>query len=118
MEQNHKLARNIIDASWSRFVSMLIYKASWYKNTIIKVPPNYASSQLCSLCGYQNKEVKNLKIRKWTCRECGSLHDRDYNAAKNILSKGIEILTKDGTHPDSLFMLGSLESSSKKPPLL
>ena len=117
MEQNHKLARSITDASWSRFVSMLIYKASWHGNVIVKVPSNYPSSQLCSLCGYQNKEVKNLKIRKWTCPECGSVHDRDCNAAKNILSKGIEILTKDGTHPDSLFMLDSIESSSKKPPL-
>ena len=118
MVQNHKLARSINDASWSKFVSMLLYKASWYGNRVIKVPNNYASSQLCSLCGYKNKEVKNLKIRKWTCPQCREVHDRDKNAAKNILRKGIEILTKDGTHPDSLFMLGSSESSSKKPPLL
>ena len=118
MMSDSKLARNISDVSWSRLVSMLIYKANWYGNVIVKVPTNYPSSQLCSLCGYQNKEVKNLKIRKWTCPECGSVHDRDYNAAKNILSKGIEMLTKDGTHPDSLFMLDSLEPSSKKPPLL
>ena len=118
MVQNHKLARSINDASWSRFVSMLLYKASWYGNRVIKVPNNYASSQLCSLCGYKNSITKDLKIRKWTCPKCGSSHDRDINASKNILSKGIEILTKDGTHPDSLFMLGSSESSSKKPPLL
>ena len=118
MQSNHKLARSISDASWSRFVSMLIYKASWYGRTIIKIPNNYPSSQLCSICGYKNSITKDLKIRKWTCPKCGSSHDRDINASKNILSKGIEILTKDGTHPDSLFMLGSLGSSSKKPPLL
>ena len=118
MEHNSKLARNISDASWSRLVSMLIYKASWYGNIVVKVPTQFPSSQLCSICGYQNKNVKNLKIRKWTCPECGSVHDRDINASINILRKGIEILTKDGTHPDSLFMLGSIKSSSKKPPLL
>ena len=118
MEQNNKLARNITDASWSRLVSMLIYKANWYGRTIVKVPNNYPSSQLCSICEYQNSITKSLNIRKWVCPECGSIHDRDINAARNILSKGIKILTKDGTHPDSLFMLGSLESSSKKPPLL
>ena len=118
MEQNNKLARNISDASWSRLVSMLIYKANWYGRKVIKVPNNYPSSQLCSVCGYQNSITKSLNIRKWVCPECGTVHDRDINAARNILSKGIEILTKDGTHPDSLFMLGSLESSSKKPPLL
>ena len=118
MQQNNELARNIADASWSRFISMLIYKASWYGRIIVKVPSNYPSSQLCHECGYQNKEVKDLSKRKWTCPKCGVVHDRDINASKNILSKGIEILTKDGTHPDSLFMLGSLESSSKKPLLL
>ena len=118
MEQNNKLARNITDASWSRLVSMLTYKADWYGRTVIKVPSNYPSSQLCSICSYKNSITKDLGIRKWTCPKCGSIHDRDVNAAKNILSKGIEMLTKDGTHPDSLFTLESLDSSSKKPPLL
>ena len=118
MEHKNKLARNISDASWSRLVTMLIYKANWYGRKIIKVPSTYPSSQLCSICSYKNSITKDLAIRKWTCPKCGSIHDRDINAAKNILSKGIEILTKDGTHPDSLFMLGSLESSSKKPPLV
>ncbi|MBO6261917.1 MAG: IS200/IS605 family element transposase accessory protein TnpB, partial [Bacilli bacterium] len=92
MEQNHKLARSIIDASWSRFVSMLIYKADWYGRKVIKVPATYPSSQLCSICSYKNSLTKDLTIRKWTCPKCGSIHDRDINAAKNILSKGIEIL--------------------------
>jgi len=118
MMSDSKLARNIFDVSWSRFVSMLIYKADWYGRKVIKVPSTYPSSQLCSKCGYKNSLTKDLAIRKWTCPKCGSIHDRDINAAKNILSKGIETLTKDGTHPDSLFMLGSLDSSSKKPPLL
>ena len=117
MTRNTKLARSINDASWSKFVSMLIYNANWYGNVIIKVPTNYPSSQLCSYCNYQNPLTKDLKVRKWTCPTCGTVHDRDINAAKNILRKGIEILTKRGTHPDSLFMLGSIESSSKKPPL-
>ena len=118
MMNDSKLARNISDVSWSRFVTMLIYKADWYGRKVVKVPDNYPSSQLCHKCGYKNSLTKDLSIRKWTCPKCGSIHDRDINAAKNILSKGIEILTKDGTHPDSLFMLGSLEPSSKKPPLL
>ena len=118
MIKDSKLARNISDVSWSRFVSMLIYKANWYGRKVIKVPSTYPSSQLCHACGYKNSITRDLAIREWTCPKCGSVHDRDINAAKNILSKGIETLTKDGTHPDSLFMLGSLESSSKKPPLL
>ena len=117
MMSDSKLARNISDVSWSKLVSMLIYKANWYGRKVIKVPATYPSSQLCSKCGYKNSITKDLGIRKWTCPKCGSIHDRDINAARNILSKGIELLTKDGTHPDSLFMLGSLESSSKKPPL-
>ena len=107
MMNDSKLARNISDVSWSRLVTMLIYKADWYGRKVIKVPNDYPSSQLCHVCGYKNSITKDLAIRKWTCPKCGSIHDRDINAAKNILSKGIEMLTKDGTHPDSLFMLGS-----------
>ena len=118
MEQNNELARSITDDSWSRLVSMLTYKADWYGRKIIKVPSTYPSSQLCSSCNYQNPLTKDLRVRKWTCPNCGMVHDRDINAAKNILRKGIEMLTKDGAHPDSLFMLDSFESSSKKPPLL
>ena len=87
---------------------MLLYKASWYGNIVVKVSNNYPSSQLCSTCGYKNSITKDLKVRTWACLECGTIHNRDINAAKNILSKGIEILTKDGTHPVSFFMLGLL----------
>ncbi len=115
MAKNHYLAESINDASWFKLVTMLIYKAKWYGRTIVKVPTTYPSSQLCSKCGHKYSFTKCLGVRRWICPECGTTHDRDINAARNILSKGIEILTKDGTHPDSLFMLDSLESSSKKP---
>ena len=91
MVRNHKLAKNISDVSWSKFFSMLEYKAFVYGCEVIKVPRFYASSQICSDCGFQYEGTKDLSVRQWICPKCGSHHDRDVNAAINILHKGLEI---------------------------
>ncbi len=89
MVKNHYLAKSITDASWYELTRQIEYKAKWNERKYIKIDTFYASSQLCSVCGYQNAEIKNLSVREWTCPVCGAKHDRDVNAAKNILAEGL-----------------------------
>ena len=93
MMKNRHLAREISDASWGAFRRMLEHKSCWYGNNLVVTPTFYPSSQLCSQCGFQNREVKNLAIREWTCPKCKTEHDRDFNASVNILKCGLQMLT-------------------------
>ncbi|MFE1286052.1 RNA-guided endonuclease InsQ/TnpB family protein [Streptomyces sp. NPDC058751] len=87
--RNRKLARAISDAAWSEFRSMLEYKAAWYGREVISVDRFFPSSRLCSHCGTLRGKMP-LDVREWTCA-CGTVHDRDVNAAKNLLAAGLAV---------------------------
>ncbi|MFF4731640.1 RNA-guided endonuclease InsQ/TnpB family protein [Streptomyces mirabilis] len=89
MVKNHRLARAISDAAWSEFRSMLEYKAQWYGREVIAVDRWFPSSKLCSACGTL-REAMPLNVRTWTC-DCGTTHDRDVNAAHNLLAAGLAV---------------------------
>ena len=90
MLKNHCLARSISSAAWSEFVRQLTYKGEWNGSNVIFIGRFDASSQVCSRCGHKNPSVKDLKVREWTCPECGTHHDRDVNAAVNIKQMALE----------------------------
>lgn len=93
MLKNRKLSRSIHEMSWNKFVNMLEYKANWKTNCkVVRIDTFFASSQTCNVCGYKNKNVKDLKIRTWECPVCHAKHDRDINASKNILAEGLRLL--------------------------
>lgn len=96
LQKNHCLAKSISDAGWSEFVRQLEYKAAWHGRTFVKISRWYPSSQICSACGHRDGK-KALNVREWTCSECGTIHDRDVNAACNINVAGMaELKNTDG----------------------
>jgi len=98
MVKNHKLARAVSDASWAELRSMLEYKCAWYGRELIAIDRWFPSSKLCSACGTIAAKLP-LNVRTWTC-DCGATHDRDVNAAKNILAAGLAVtVCGDGVRP-------------------
>ena len=92
MVKNHVLAKAITDCGWYELTRQIDYKARWNGRTYIKIGRFVKSSQTCNECGYINPDTKDLSVRMWTCPECGTVHDRDINAAKNILNEGLRIM--------------------------
>ena len=96
MMKNHKLAKSIQELSLYKFKQMLVYKANWTMDRkVVEIDRYFPSSKLCNVCNYKNNEL-TLKNRSWICPQCGTNHNRDYNAALNIKKEGIKILS---THP-------------------
>ena len=85
------LAKHIADASWGEFTRQLAYKAGWYGRTYVEIGKFFPSTKRCSCCGFV-KENMPLDVRSWECPECGTTHDRDVNAARNILAAGLAVL--------------------------
>lgn len=122
MIKNLKLSKHISDVSWSKFISMLEYKALWNDKEIIKIDRFFPSSKTCSCCGYINQNLK-LDIREWACPSCKSKLDRDLNASKNILKEGIKIIssgTDDHRRGDQIRPSkdGIIDETSKKKELV
>ena len=96
MMKNHKLSKAISDVCWSKFIDTLEYKANWNDKSVVHIDRFFPSSKTCSKCGWINNNL-TLKDREWICPKCGEKHDRDFNAATNILNEGYRINISVGT---------------------
>ena len=115
MVKNRKLARAISDAAWAEFRSLLEYKAAWYGREVIAVDRFFPSSKLCSACGTLAERMP-LHVRTWTCAGCGTTHDRDVNAAKNLLAAGRAVsVCGAGVRPQRSTP-GGQSATKQKPP--
>ena len=102
MQKNRCLSKSIADASWSEFLRQLEYKAKWYGRELVGIDRWYPSSKRCSDCGHTMPKMP-LSVRQWTCPECGSIHDRDVNAARNVLAAGLAVSARgEAVSPVSL----------------
>ena len=95
MYQVHKIAKHLNQVPIREFIRVLKYKSNWLGKKVIEINKYYPSSQCCNRCDYKNEEVKDLSVRKWTCPECGLIHDRDINASINIMFEGLKIYMKE-----------------------
>jgi putative transposase len=93
--KNHCLAKSISDVGWGEFTRQLSYKAKWYGRTLVKIDQWFPSSKTCHVCHYVLPEL-DLSVREWVCPNCGALHQRDHNAAKNVLAEGLSVLACGG----------------------
>jgi putative transposase len=93
-KKNKNLHKSISEIGWYSFIQKIKYKSEWYGKVFVQVEKSFPSSQLCNHCGYQNIDVKDLKIRQWTCPKCNTVHDRDRNASINILRRGKRIISE------------------------
>ena len=93
MAQSLNFGESVSDNGWGMFITFLQYKLTNIGKRLVRVDKFFASSQICSCCGYKNTAAKNLSIRAWDCPGCGAHHDRDVNAAINIRNKGMQLVT-------------------------
>jgi putative transposase len=117
MIKNHKLSKHIADASWSKFIELLTYKAEWNDKEILRIDRFFPSSKTCNCCGYIAQNL-DLSMREWTCPSCDTKLDRDLNAAKNILNEGYKIKssgTDDNRSGDKIrpTLVGTTDETSK-----
>ena len=97
MYKDHNIAKSLNSNPLGEIIRVLKYKAEWNNKKLIQIDRYYPSSQECSVCGFQNKELKNLSIRKYECPMCHTKHDRDFNASVNIMFEGLKIYMQDLT---------------------
>ena len=97
MYKDHNIAKSLSSNPLGEIIRVLKYKAEWNNKKLIQIDRYYPSSQVCSVCGFQNKELKNLSIRKYECPMCHTKHDRDFNASVNIMFEGLKIYMQDLT---------------------